>query len=165
MKYGRYAETPYHARSVRLPVHWYYFIADIFCKWDIDSFCLCDADFHFCTFSGQFKRNRGARPLVLPALLLLAVPELFTLQKFEELPELGERSHQLPRLQSIPKVDSYFLFLNLCLSESMILRIILPALLSLFAFSYSSALLNRSEPYAAYHTSVWLISICISQYA
>lgn len=34
-------------------------------------------------------------PLLLLALLLLALPELFTLQKLVVLPELGERSHQL----------------------------------------------------------------------
>ena len=34
-------------------------------------------------------------PLELLALLLLALPELFTLQKLLVLPLLGERSHQL----------------------------------------------------------------------
>ena len=34
-------------------------------------------------------------PFELLALLLLALPELFTLQKLLVLPELGERSHQL----------------------------------------------------------------------
>ena len=34
-------------------------------------------------------------PLELLALLLLALPLLFTLQKLLVLPELGERSHQL----------------------------------------------------------------------
>ena len=38
---------------------------------------------------------KGARPFVLLALLALAVPSLFTLQKLLELPLLGERSHQL----------------------------------------------------------------------
>ena len=36
---------------------------------------------------------KGARPFVLLALLALAVPSLFTLQKLLELPLLGERSH------------------------------------------------------------------------
>ena len=38
---------------------------------------------------------KGARPLPLFALLALAEPSLFTLQKLLELPLLGERSHQL----------------------------------------------------------------------
>ena len=38
---------------------------------------------------------KGARPLVLLALLLLAEPSELTLQKLLELPELDDRSHQL----------------------------------------------------------------------
>jgi len=37
----------------------------------------------------------GAIPLALEALLLLAAPELLTLQKLVVLEPLGERSHQL----------------------------------------------------------------------
>jgi hypothetical protein len=37
----------------------------------------------------------GAMPLVLLALLLLALPSLLTLQKLLLLPEYGELSHQL----------------------------------------------------------------------
>lgn len=40
----------------------------------------------------------GADSHVLEALLLFALPLLFTLQKLEELPELGVSSHQLLRL-------------------------------------------------------------------
>ena len=40
----------------------------------------------------------GRTPLELDALLLFALPLLFTLQKLEELPELGVSSHQLLRL-------------------------------------------------------------------
>jgi len=40
-------------------------------------------------------RNQGATPLVLLALLLLALPLLFTLQKFVVLLLLGVASHQL----------------------------------------------------------------------
>ena len=39
-------------------------------------------------------RNPKATPFELLALLLLAVPSEFTLQKLLVLPELGERSHQ-----------------------------------------------------------------------
>ena len=37
--------------------------------------------------------NHGQTPFELFALLLFALPLLFTLQKFVELPELGERNH------------------------------------------------------------------------
>jgi hypothetical protein len=40
-------------------------------------------------------QNQGEQPFVLLALLLLAVPLLFTLQKFVVLPVCGEPSHQL----------------------------------------------------------------------
>lgn len=43
----------------------------------------------------KVRHPKGARPFVLLALLLLALPLVLTLQKFVLLPLLGERSHQL----------------------------------------------------------------------
>lgn len=40
-------------------------------------------------------RNQGATPLELVALLLLAAPEVFTLQKFVVLLTFGDDNHQL----------------------------------------------------------------------
>ena len=46
-------------------------------------------------YSVCLKRNQGATPFVLDALLLLAAPEVLTLQKFVALLTFGETSHQL----------------------------------------------------------------------
>lgn len=68
-------------------------------------------------------------PLLLLALLLLALPELFTLQKLLVLPELGDRSHQLFAEQArITGLDPYLKtyagrFLNLSLSAFFTLAI------------------------------------------
>ena len=53
-------------------------------------------DFAFATLLACDIHPKGERPLVLLALLLLALPLVLTLQKLLLLPELGERSHQLP---------------------------------------------------------------------
>lgn len=69
----------------------------------------------FTSYSVSYTRNPKHTPLVLLALLLLALPSLLTLQKLVELPLLGERSHQL--LADIAdNLCPYFRFLNLSLS-------------------------------------------------
>jgi hypothetical protein len=50
-------------------------------------------------------RNPKATPLVLLALLLLALPLLLTLQKLVVLLPLGERSHQLFAEQKATKTE------------------------------------------------------------
>lgn len=49
----------------------------------------------FHNLLGLIEQNQGKTPLELDALLLLALPEVLTLQKFVALETLGEHSHQL----------------------------------------------------------------------
>jgi len=56
------------------------------------------------------KHPKGDSPLVLDALLLFALPSELTLQKLFELPELGERSHQLVADRSIIDHNLLYLF-------------------------------------------------------
>ena len=63
-------------------------------------------------------RNQGATPLALEALLLLALPLLFTLQKLVVLPLLGdiEYNHWLPLILSkifIVLIKLHFLLVHL----------------------------------------------------
>jgi hypothetical protein len=51
------------------------------------TYSVCNRIFHV--------RNQGASPLALLALLLLAAPEVLTLQKFVALLALGDDNHQL----------------------------------------------------------------------
>ena len=66
----------------------------------------------------QEVRNQGATPFALEALLLLALPLLFTLQKLVVLPLLGdiEYNHWLPLILSknfIVLIKLHFLLVHL----------------------------------------------------
>ena len=54
--------------------------------------------------------SQGSTPLALLALLLFAVPSVFTLQKFVELLIYGEASHQLVAAHIQPITYVFFFF-------------------------------------------------------
>lgn len=120
MKHGRYAQTPCHARSVHLFVHFYHFIG-FATKGNLDSTCVFKPlTFHpvqlTCTRISASLYGFGRKGKSVAGVVVVGIPvhvhvtEIVAVARIRRtIPPVGANSL---------KPKSYLIFLYLCLSES-----------------------------------------------